>query len=93
MPRFDGVPPNMSVAISTPPGCLHLLDRRGDLVARVLDVLVPADRDGEEIRQVADDGLGGVDQLGGELPVGHDDDADHRGFHQVAMRRPWPRRP
>ena len=22
MPRFDGVPPNMSVAISTPPGAL-----------------------------------------------------------------------
>src|SRR5204863_3285801 len=24
MPRFDGVPPNMSVAISTPPGCFTL---------------------------------------------------------------------
>ena len=80
MPRFDGVPPNMSVAISTPPGCLTLLDGGGDLVARVLDVLVPADRDREEIRQVADDGFGGVDQLGRELPVRDDDDANHRVF-------------
>ena len=77
MPRFAGVPPNMSVAISTPSGPPDRLDRRGDLVARVLDVLVPADRHRRKVRQVADDGLGGVDELGGELSVGHDHDANH----------------
>ena len=60
MPRFDGVPPNMSVSSSTPSVAAHALDRLRDLLARVVHVVVPADRDGGELRQVADDHLGGV---------------------------------
>ena len=63
---------------------LHARDRRGDLVARVLHVFVPADRHRGERRQVADDGLGGVDQLDRQLPVRDDDHADH------GWRLPWP---
>ena len=55
----------------------HPLDRLRDVLARVVDVVVPADRDRGELRQVADDHLGGVDQLGRELPVRDDDDANH----------------
>ena len=77
MPRFDGVPPNMSVSTSTPAVAAHPLDRLRDVLARVVDVVVPADRHGGELRQVADDHLGGVDQLGRELPVRDDDDSDH----------------
>ena len=42
-----------------------------------LHVVVPADRDGREMRQVADDRLGRVHQLRRELPVRHDHHADH----------------
>ena len=61
MPRLAGVPPNMSVTISTPFGPGDRGDRLADLAARVLDVLVPADRHRDDVRQIADDGLGGVD--------------------------------
>ena len=50
---------------------------------RVLDVFVPADRHGGEVRQIADDHFRRVDQLGRELPVRHDDHANFicdRGF-------------
>ena len=77
MPRFDGVPPNMSVSSSTPSSPRDALDRLRDVLARVVHVVVPADRDRGELRQVADDHLGGVHQLGRELPVRDDDDANH----------------
>ena len=77
MPRFDGVPPNMSVSSSTPASPLHPLDGLRDVLARVVHVVVPADRHGRELRQVADDHLRGVHQLGRQLPVRDDDDADH----------------
>ena len=54
------------------------LDRLRDVLARVVDIVVPADRDGGELRQVADDHLRGVDQLGGELPVRDDHHANHQ---------------
>ena len=38
-------------------------------IAGVLDVFVPADRHRLKVRQVADDGFGGVHQFGGELAV------------------------
>ena len=86
MPRFDGVPPNMSVAISTPPGCLtRSMAAAISSRASCTSSCQPIDT-AEKLRQVADDGLGGVDQLGGQLPVGDDDDANHRVPHQVAMR-------
>ena len=55
----------------------HPLDRLRDVLARVVDLVVPADRHGGELRQIADDHLGGVDQLGRELPVRDDDHANH----------------
>ena len=61
--RFDGVPPNMSVRISTPCALLDARDRLLDLVTRVVGVLVPADRDRRELRQVADDRLGRIQQF------------------------------
>ena len=83
-PRFDGVPPNMSVRISTPSGALHPRDRLLDLLARVVHVVVPADRHGGELRQVADDRLGRVHQLGRELAVRDDDDANHGALRRCA---------
>ena len=77
-PRFDGVPPNMSVRIRTPHRRPARADRLRDLLARVVHVVVPADRHRGELRQVADDRLRRVHQLGGELPVRDDDDANHR---------------
>ena len=71
------MPPNMSVTISTPSGPVTAAMASADLAAGVLHVLVPADRHRDDVRQVADDGLGGVHQLGRQLPVRHDDDADH----------------
>jgi hypothetical protein len=38
----------------------------------MVDVFVPPDRHGGEMRDIPDDHLGGVDQLGGELPVRDD---------------------
>ena len=67
----------MSVRSSTPSVAAHPLDRLRDVLARVVDVVVPADRDRGELRQIADDHLGGVHQLGRELPVRDDDDANH----------------
>ena len=55
----------------------HPLDRLRDVLSRIVDVVVPADRDGGELRQVADDHLGRVHQLVRELSVSHDDDANH----------------
>ena len=58
----------------------HPLDRLRDILPRIVHVVVPADRHGGELRQVADDHLRGVHQLGRELPVRDDDDADHRSL-------------
>ena len=77
MPRFDGVPPNMSVSSSTPPSPRTRSIACAMSSRASFDVVVPADGDGGELRQIADDHLRGVHQLGGELPVRHDDDADH----------------
>ena len=44
---------------------------------RVVDIVMPADRHRGELRQIADDHLGCVEQLGRQLPVRHDDDANH----------------
>ena len=77
------MPPNMSVSTSTSAGsssvppadaCTRAI-ACADVLARIVDVVVPADRDRGELRQVADDHLGGVDQLGGQLPVRDDNDA------------------
>jgi hypothetical protein len=38
---------------------------------------MPPDRDRAEPRQFADDHLGGIQQLGRELPVSNDNDPDH----------------
>ena len=38
---------------------------------------MPADRDGDKLRQLSNNRAGRVDQLVGELPVSDDDDADH----------------
>ena len=72
----------MSVSTSTPPApprCRRRLpdprDCPPDLLPRVIDIVVPADRHGCEVRQIADDHLRGVHQLRGELPVRDDDDA------------------
>src|SRR4029077_18665148 len=40
-------------------------------------VVRPADGDGGDGRDVADDGAGGVDELARQGPVGDHDDADH----------------
>ena len=74
---WTGVPPNMSVSSSTPLLASHALDRLRDVLARAVHVVVPADRHGGELRQVADDHLRRVQQLVRELPVRDDDDADH----------------
>ena len=85
----------MSVRISTPASLIDTRDRLRDLIARVLGVLVPADRDRGKSRQVADDRLGRVHQLRGELPVRDDDDANHRDpvvsdLSRITMLDPQP---
>ena len=45
------------------------LDRGGDFLPRIVGVVVPADRHRRELRQIADDHFGGIDQLDGELTV------------------------
>ena len=57
-------------------------DRPADLLPRLIDVVVPPDRHGGEVRQIADDHLGRVHQLGGQLPVRDDDDAE---FHVASL--------
>ena len=71
---LDGVPPNMFGENHTRPSP-PTRSIAFNLFTRVADIVVPADRDGRELRQVADDHLGGVDQLDGQLSVGDDDDA------------------
>ncbi len=61
----------------------HAPDGGGDGLARGLDVVVPADRDGDEAGKLADDHLGGVDQLGRQLAVRDDDDAEQRRARHV----------
>ena len=53
-------------------------DRRRDFLARLIDILVPADRHRREMRQIADDHLGRVHELGGQLTMRDDNDAE---FH------------
>src|SRR5436190_75764 len=55
----------------------HALDRLSDVFPRVAHIVVPADRHRSEARQVADDYLRGIQQLCRQLPVRHDDDANH----------------
>ena len=55
-------------------------DRLRDLLSRIVHLVVPPNRHGGELRQIADDHLGGVHQLSGELAVGDDDDSDHRSL-------------
>jgi hypothetical protein len=50
------------------------------VLPRVVHIVVPPDRDRGELRQVADDHLGGIDQLVGELSVSHDNDTDHNSL-------------
>jgi hypothetical protein len=45
---------------------------------------VPADGDSRERRKVADDRFGGIHELGGQLTVGDDDDADHEGSFRTS---------
>jgi len=54
----------------------HAVDRPANLLLRVLHVVVPPDRDRREMRQIADDDLGGVDQLRRQLAVRYDDNAE-----------------
>ena len=55
----------------------NTLDGLRDVFPRVDDIVVPADGNGREVRQIADDHLRRVDQFGGELSVRDDNDADH----------------
>ncbi len=71
----------------------HPLDRLRDLLPRVVHIVVPADRHRGELRQVADDHLGGVHQLGRELPVRDDDDANHRSAYRIERGKARASRP
>ena len=63
---------------------------RANRVARQRHVVVPADRHGDEARQIADDHFGGVEQLGGQLPVRdhHDTNRRARSSHLHVPLRP-----
>ena len=86
MPRFDGVPPNMSVRSSTPasPRTRSIACAMSSLAS--IDIVVPANGDGGEVRQIADDHLRRVDQFGGELSMSDDHDADHGSILPVSIR-------
>ena len=56
------------------------LDGLRNLLAGVVDLVVPANRNGCKSRQLADDHLDRVDELCGQLAVRDDDDADHRAL-------------
>jgi len=62
------------------------LDGLRDIFPGVGYVVVPADRHGREPRQISHNHLGGIEQLGGQLPVGHDDDANHGSILRQVMR-------
>jgi hypothetical protein len=47
-----------------------------NIFPRIIHIVVPADGDRGETRQIADNHLGRVDQLGGKLPVRDDDYSD-----------------
>ena len=53
------------------------VERARDLLSRVLDIVMPADRECREPWQIADDHFGGIDQLDGELTVRDNDDTNH----------------
>ena len=77
MPRFEGVPPNMSVRIRTPASPLTrsiacAISSRASFTSSCQPIETAVN-----LRQIADDHLGRVDQLGRELAVCDDNDANH----------------
>ncbi len=90
------MPPNMSVTMSTPSGPVTAaiaspISRRASCTSSCQPIDTAT-----HVRQVADDGLGGVHQLGGQLSVRDDDDADHAArplAPDVAMADPGASRP
>ena len=55
MARLDGVPPNMSVRITTPLPVIDRLDGRDDVVAPPLHVVIRPDTDGGDALLRAND--------------------------------------
>src|SRR4051812_3519910 len=58
-------------------------DRRTNLLAREIDVLMPPNRHRGEMRQIADDHLCRIDQFSRQLPVRDDDNADIHEYSEA----------
>ena len=69
----------MSVRIRTPPP-FYTPDRLRNLLARILVSSCQPIDTAVKLRQVADDRLGGIEQLGRELAVGDDNNAKRSVF-------------
>ena len=82
--RLEGVPPNMSVRITTPAAVLHARGSAEDVGAPLLHVVFGADRDGLELRLRTHDMLQRRPESRRELAVGHEDHSDH----QISISRP-----
>src|SRR5688572_28627291 len=57
--------------------------------ARNRRIVVPANRDGDKLRQIADDSLRRVDELSCELPMRDDNDTNHLLSLRTLGSRPW----
>jgi hypothetical protein len=66
----------------------HPFDGLCDLLSSIVHVVVPADRDGRKFRQVSNDHLGRVDQLGRQLSVGYNNHANHGSYRTPFLAPP-----
>ena len=88
--RFEGVPPNMSVRITTPSPASARVDRLDDVAPPLLDVVIRADRDGFDLLLMADHVLQGRTKLDGKPPVGNEYQTYHLEIGTPAGAVPLP---
>ena len=75
--RLQGVPPNMSVAMTTPLPDIHRLGRRRDLALAALDIVLGPDADGAQMGLRPHHMLHRRNEFLGEAAMGNENKSDH----------------